>query len=229
MMTMPVAAITRPSVGPRIIVDLHERDAGIMRLLEGEKDLSLAEIRLAVGDFVVNHSIGIERKTDTDFVQSLIRGRLFDQIARLVNTYERAALFIEGGHVFETGFFVHENALRGALVSLAFRFQIPILYPRDRTETAAMLTHCARQDWWSSCRPRTRFGSASRTVARRQVYLLKGLSRVGDVLGLSLLRRFKTPARVFSATEGELMGVEGVGRTIARGIRGLLDAPFDED
>ena len=51
---------------------------------------------LALGDYCIDGAVLIERKTATDFAQSLIDGRLFGQAGRMTTSNLRPAYIIEG-------------------------------------------------------------------------------------------------------------------------------------
>ena len=52
--------------------------------------------RLVVRDYRVEESVLIERKTASDFAQSLVTGRLFEQAARMAKSEFRPAYILEG-------------------------------------------------------------------------------------------------------------------------------------
>jgi len=82
-----------------IIVDHRERYSGISRLLVG-LGAEITEEQLAVGDYILSDRMAVERKRATDFLDSLIKKRLFDQIGRLADAYQRPVLLIEGEGLF---------------------------------------------------------------------------------------------------------------------------------
>jgi len=65
-----------------ILADIHERDSGIA---QGLRSLgwTVQETTLEAGDYVIGATVGVERKTVTDFATSLKNGRLFQQLAGL--------------------------------------------------------------------------------------------------------------------------------------------------
>jgi len=66
----------------RITVDYRERASGLLELIR-EHD-ALVEVKpLPFGDYIINDSITIERKTARDFLISIIDGRLFTQLSNL--------------------------------------------------------------------------------------------------------------------------------------------------
>jgi ERCC4-type nuclease len=68
-----------------IIADNRERSSGIPQLLIS-RNIKTKTFQLVAGDYIINDSIVIERKTKTDFIQSIINGRLFAQCERMKKT-----------------------------------------------------------------------------------------------------------------------------------------------
>ena len=66
----------------KIRVDYREKASGLIGLLKMED--AVVEVRkVPYGDYVINDSITIERKTARDFLISIIDGRLFNQLSNL--------------------------------------------------------------------------------------------------------------------------------------------------
>jgi ERCC4-type nuclease len=80
---------------PVVYVDERERSSKVPQLLI-EKGVTVIFKFLDVGDYVISNRIGIERKTAIDFAKSIADGRLFDQASRLLQTFEKAIIVIEG-------------------------------------------------------------------------------------------------------------------------------------
>ena len=55
---------------------------------------------------------------------------------------------------------------------------------------------------------------------------MAGLPRINSKLTERLLSKFKTPKRVFSAREEQLLKVEGIGKEKAKGIWTLLNSEY---
>ena len=96
-----------------IQADHRENPSGIPELLAGNAGVSLIVSALPAGDYIINGTIGIERKSAEDFVQSIIANRLFDQIARLKRSAPRPLLIVEG-NPYMTAHKIQDCAIRGA-------------------------------------------------------------------------------------------------------------------
>ena len=60
-------------------IDDRERNKDLLAVLRGIEDVELVSRRLEIGDFEIEGSVLIERKTAADFATSLVDGRLFSQ------------------------------------------------------------------------------------------------------------------------------------------------------
>ena len=66
------------------------------------KDCEIIEKQLGIGDYQVGEDTIIERKSVSDFIASILDGRLFSQAIKLTS-FEKALLIVEGNleNVFE--------------------------------------------------------------------------------------------------------------------------------
>ena len=86
----------------------------------------------------------IERKTHSDFEDSLIDGRLFSQASRLASASPHPLLLVEGTAKGQR--FVHPHALTGALAVLAIDFGLPVISTSSDHETANFIMVVARRE-----------------------------------------------------------------------------------
>ncbi|WP_456371529.1 DEAD/DEAH box helicase [Methanocaldococcus sp.] len=203
----------------KIIVDVREKN--IAKLLHKYADVELKT--LEVGDYVLSDRVVVERKTSEDFVNSIIDKRLFSQLKNLKKV-EKPLLIIEGENFSR----IHENALKGAILSVIFDFGIPILFTKNVDETVDLLIKIAEKEQLKEKRPITiRYGKTTMSLKEQQRFIVESLPDVGGALADRLLKHFKTVERVFTAKEDELMEVEGVGEERAKKIRKVLTAKYE--
>jgi Fanconi anemia group M protein len=217
----PPAAVPLGS-GPKVILDHREGAGGVARHLH-ELGAQLEPRQLDVGDFVLSDRVAVERKTSADFVDSLVDGRLFDQLKAL-KAYPRPFLLLEGESLYG-----HRNvsaeAILGAVAAVAVDLGIPVLQTKDALDTARFLVAVAKREQQRENRKLAVRHGKPLSDAERQLFLLCGLPGVSDVLARRLLAAFGSVAAVFSASTVELAAVEGVGPAKASEIRRILDAP----
>ncbi|CAD5244682.1 DEAD/DEAH box helicase [Thermococcus camini] len=215
---------------PRAIViyaDSRELRSGVPKHLR-ELGAEVEVRTLDVADYVVSEDVGIERKSANDFIQSIIDGRLFDQVERLKKAYEKPVIVIEGELYGIRN--VHPNAIRGAIAAVTLDWGVPILFSSGTEETAQFIYLMAKREQEERKKEvRLRSEKKALTLAERQRLIVEGLPNVSATLAKRLLAHFGNVERVFTATEEELKEVEGIGPKKAREIRKVITAPYVEE
>ncbi|MFH0961397.1 MAG: DEAD/DEAH box helicase [archaeon] len=211
-------------VQPKILADSREIPSGLVAILKNQ-NFALEISALSVGDFIISDSIAIERKTALDFVSSIIDGRLFEQAAELSRNFDRPLIILEAENGLSSVYSVrniHPNAIRGALVSIALDFGIPIILSSGIEETAAVISVIAKREFSEGNPPQVKGKRRGKNLLEQQEILVAALPDINLTLARRLLARFGTPARVFLASEKELCEVGGIGKVTASKIRQLL-------
>lgn len=209
---------------PSVVVDVNE-PLDLVALVEAEGVL-VERRRLAPADFVVG-PLAIERKSVGDFHASMIDKRLFEQVARMKETYERPALLLEG----DLGFFEKRRSPRaswGALLAVAVDWGVQILPSPSKAASARLLGVLARRATREGPRGVAEVRHKPRSVKphAEQKFCVQGLPGIGDVVSEALLERFGSVRRVYAASAKELQKVPGVGKVRAAAIEEFLDRPF---
>jgi DNA excision repair protein ERCC-4 len=213
------SAVVRPR--HQLLVDFSERHAAVLDLARASDDFDVQMVHLPIGDYFIGGGVIVERKTYADFATSLTDGRLFPQAATLARSPHRPVLLLEGPksrHMPD----VHPHALKGALVSLAVMWRLPVLHARDPEDSMRILGFLARQLAQSAPGILQRYDRKPKRLASRKLYLLQGLPGVGPALANQLMRQFGSIERVITAEETALMQIRGIGPKKAAQIRQLL-------
>ncbi len=211
-----------------VVADVHERGSGVPELLR-RMGAEVRYRRLSVGDYVVSEGTAVERKSAEDYLSSLFSGRLFEQVERLREAYENPVVLVEGSLARAAGE-EHSGAVWGSLFSIAVERGVAVLQAESKEECArAILILAKREQGQRTSKPRVRHKPRMLTLREQQRFLVCGLPGVGEELAERLLRRFRTPRRVFAASRAELMRVEGIGRLRAARIAEVLDREYVED
>ncbi len=209
----------------KIRIDFREKASGIIDLLrEEEVTLEIGQIRY--GDYIINETITIERKTARDFLISIIDGRLFNQLSNLKKNCIHPLLLIEG-NPFETDLQFDPLAIKGALLSTQAIWYIPIVSSESIQETKNIFLMMGRQVESCSDVVPLRGGYRPKRLKSRQLYILQGLPQVGPNVARRLLNHFGSVSKMMQASIEELMRVEGIGKASAKKIRDVLDAEWN--
>jgi len=209
-----------PAPPLQIIVDDREaRSSRVIEFLAEETEVQISRKRLRSGDYLVEGRIIAERKRIPDFLASLCDGRLFSQASALASCGLRGILILEGqgSDWILTG--VNRAAIQGAMLTLGVVFDLQILRSRDEAETAHLLLFTARQIRQRAQVTIRRPGWRPKGKRARQLYILTSLPGVGATRARALLKHFGSVERVISASEAELLTVDGIGPRTATAIQ----------
>lgn len=210
-----------------VVVDTREGPSAVAKILE-KMDVSLARKQLKVGDYVCSERVAVERKTVSDFLGSVFNQRLFRQAEDLVQAYTHPIIMIEGNpEKLFTSRNVNENAIRGALASIAVDYRVPILWTFNPSESASMIYRFA---WREQKKERKdlqiRSGKKAATMAQKQEYLIAGLPYVSNMLSQRLLKHFGSPSKVFSAKLDDFQKVDKIGKKKAKLLWEVLNESY---
>ena len=210
----------------KIFVDYREKGSGtIKELIDMEVDLKLDSLPTA--DYILSSRVGVELKTVEDFIDSIIDGRLLQQIKSLKNNFERPLLVIEGLEDIYSVRNVHANAIRGMLAAITVSYGVPILYTKNFKDTASILNIIAKREQEEagkdfSLHPQKRILS----IKEQQEYIISSLPGVGSALARPLLKYFKSVKNVVNAEQKELENVGKIGKKKAERIKDIVDRDY---
>ncbi|WP_136688909.1 DEAD/DEAH box helicase [Halorhabdus amylolytica] len=215
--------------GSEIVIDQRELDSAIGRDLARREGIETRLETLEVGDYVLSDRVVVERKTVSDFLDTLTGGdrSVFEQVKDDARYYDRPVVILEGGGLYEERN-VHPNAIRGALASLAVDFGASVLRTTDEEGTADLLATIATREQETADREVSVHGEKqSKTLAEQQEYVVASIADVGPVTAQALLEEFRTVEAVMTANEDDLQEVEGVGEVTATRIRKVVGSEYD--
>ncbi|RMD67729.1 hypothetical protein D6817_00710 [Candidatus Pacearchaeota archaeon] len=188
----------------KVVVDDREKNS----LVPAELSALGAQVEfrhLAVGDYIVGN-VAIERKTISDLKNSIINKRLITQLLEL-QQYPKKLLLVEGvGEEMYVGG-IHENALRGFLLSVVLEHGIPIVFTLDEQDSAKYIFLLAKKK--ENAEKSLRASKLALTDDEQLQYILEGFPKIGPKTAKELLTRFKSLKGVFNASESELRDALG--------------------
>ncbi|MCX6672896.1 MAG: DEAD/DEAH box helicase [Methanothrix sp.] len=207
----------------KIFVDSRERE--MAKLLES-LGLLVTVKNLEVGDYVVSDRVAVERKTAHDFVASIIdpERNLFRQIADLARTYDRPVLILEGRDLYTTQ--MNAGSIRGAMVSVAVDYGVPIIPTEDKNETAAVIVLLVHREMREGHEPKVHGHKTARTLKEQQEYLISAIPSVGPAVAKNMLKHFGSIEKIMIASSELLQVVDKVGPKIAQRIRELVGGDY---
>ncbi len=214
---METQKILKPVGKIVIISDYREKD--IIEILK-KTDAIVNEMNLETGDFICSDGrIAIERKTHSDFVSSIIDGRLFEQVRLLKNNFEKPVIIIEGHSDSQ----INENALKAAIASLLIDFNVSLLNTRNTFDTAKTIYWIAKKEQEENKHAVSfKVGKKPKEMKELQERIVSSLPGISTVMSKRLLEHFGKVEKIFTASEADLQKVKGMGRKLSNRIRKVL-------
>ncbi|MFA4953244.1 MAG: ERCC4 domain-containing protein [Candidatus Pacearchaeota archaeon] len=197
----------KPEEKPKILADYREKNSLVpSELISLGLEVEFRELKVA--DFIVRN-VAIERKTISDFISSMINKRLLRQLEEL-QQYDKKILIIEGideQELYsndETG--INGNAIRGFLLSILLKHNIPILFTKNYEDTAKFISLIAKKEEHEMS---TRAVKKSRNKKEQMQYILEGFPGIGPKTSKKLFEQFKSIKNIINAPEEELKNILG--------------------
>lgn len=194
----------------KIIIDYREKNSLVpanLKKLGFELDFK----ELKVGDYILNNII-IERKTISDFKSSMINRRLITQLENL-QKHSKKLLIIEGlqeqelyNDSFENG--IHSNAIRGFLLSILLKYDIPIIYTQHEKDSAKYLEVLFKKGKKEN-KISLNISKKNMTKKEQLEFILESFPGIGPAKSKELLKKFGTIQNIINASEEDLKKIIG--------------------
>ena len=227
---LPFIKKKKNNVEPTIVVDSREASsaAKIVKRLK-ERGANIKTAALEKGDYVLSDQCAVERKTVTDFVYTLTRRHLFDQLFRLKEVYPKSLILLEGYLPIIYKFsHIQPAAVWGAMFNLA-KNGIALVNTTSYKETTDFLYVAAKQEQILEKRvPTIHPFKRVDTLTDAQVFFVASLPNIGREKALALLRSYQTPLNAFINVDGWTKTVHGLGPVISNKVKEVLETPFKE-
>ncbi len=195
-----------------IHVNVHE-PLEIINLLRTAAKIEVSNF--TPGDYCIGN-IAIERKTLSDFLQSLVQKRLQEQLQRLKSCYQVCFLIVE---VFDLRYFHNIQAIYGALLSIMLEMNVRIIFTHTKEQTAAVILLLAGYHNSSNQEMPLQHQPKNTTLQQQQIQMLRSIPQVGRKRARLLLQRFGSIQAIFKAQERELLAVSGIGAETIESMR----------
>jgi len=191
----------------KIVVDYREKNSLVYIYLK-KRGFEVEFKELKIGDYIVKGTV-IERKTISDFISSMINHRLIKQIEEL-KQHKNKLIIIEGfseQHLYgKKDERVNSNAIRGFLLSIVLKHQIPIIFSRDSEDTAKFI------DVLSSKKEKElNLNAKKKTLSKKEQlqFIIESFPGIGPKKAKSLLKKFGSIQNITLASEEDLKEILG--------------------
>src|SRR4030043_1890079 len=215
---------------PTIIVDSREANtaAKIVKALI-ERGVRVKTDNLEKGDYILSDQCAVERKTVHDFVYTLTRRYLFEQLFRLKDAYPKSMILLEGYLPIIYKFsHIQPAAVWGAMFTLA-KNGIAIVNTASYKETVDFLYVAARQEQIVEKRtPTVHAFKKCDTLFDAQVFFVASLPNIGREKAVAILKSYQTPLNALINVDDWTKTVRGLGPVITNKVKEVLNTPFRE-
>ena len=213
---------------PTIIVDSREANTAA-KIVKGlrEKDVTIKIEHLEKGDYILSDECAVERKTVKDFVYTLTRRYLFEQLFKLKEVYPKALILLEGYLPIIYKFSrIQPVSVWGAMFNLA-KNGIAIVNTTSYKETIDFLYVAARQEQIVEKRtPIVHPFKKCETLYDAQIFFVASLPSIGREKAIAILKSHKTPLNALLNVDEWPKKVYGLGPKISNRVKEVLHTPF---
>ena len=202
-----------------IVVDIREKQSLVYSYLV-QRNANVKFEKLDIGDFLVGDVV-VERKSFKDFQASMMDKRLLAQLSEM-KKYTKCFLMLEGFLFDYSDLRVHENAIRGMILSCALDFGIPVIYTENEEDSAKMLLVLARRLEKEKRDVSLRYKKSEMSFEEQKQFILEGFPGVGPTTAKALVEKFRTLEKIFGSSKDILMKTELFDEKKLAGFRRLL-------
>ena len=215
---------------PTIIVDSREAKTA-PKIVKGLKELG-AEISiryLEKGDYVISNICAFERKTVSDFVYTLTRRYLFDQLFTLQECYSQPFILIEGYLPIVYKYSkIHPASVWGAMFALA-KQGINLMHTNSYKETVDFLYTAAKQEQIVEKRsPVVHPMKKHNSLSEAQIFFMASLPKIGREKAVSLLNSYQCPLNALNNVDRWSKDVNGLGPIITKKVKNVIHKTYEE-
>lgn len=213
---------------PTIIVDTREATAA-PKIIKGliEQGAEIRTQALEKGDYILSDLCAVERKTVHDFVYTLTRRYLFEQLFKLKEVYTKPFILIEGYMPIVYKFSkIQPASVWGAMFALA-KQGIYMIHTNSYKETVDFLYTAAKQEQIIEKRtPIVHAIKKTETVADAQIFFIASLPNIGKEKAVSILNSYQTPMNALLNVDRWAKEAYGLGPIITEKVRQVLHTPY---
>jgi ERCC4-type nuclease len=218
----------KPDEETTIIIDTREASSA-KKITAGliEKGVNVKTAMLEKGDYILSDQCAVERKTVNDFVYTLTRRYLFEQLFRLKDVYPKSLIVLEGYlPIIYKYRNIQPQAIWGAIFNLA-KNGIAIVNTASQKETIDFLYTAARQEQIVEKRSAVVHSfKKCDTLSDAQVYFIASLPSIGREKSTAILDSYQTPLNALINVDDWEKTVHGLGPVITNRVKDVLSIPY---
>jgi len=154
-------------------------------------------------DYLIKN-IAVERKTFTDLLQSLYQGKLFNQLLRTKNEYEKTILIVEG--LIDPNLLTNPKTFYSTLQFITINLNIPIIFSQSLENTAEVIKKLNER--------KTNFFSVSKMkiIPKKeniQERMLQCIEGIGKKRARVIIKKYGSINKIINLDKYLIKGIDG--------------------
>lgn len=211
-----------------VAVDYREKNSFIVRELI-EQGCKIDLKKLDVGDYLLSSRVALEYKRIPDFVDSIIDGRLLQQIKSLKEYYLRPLIIVEGNEDIYAIRKIDPKAIQGMMTAITVSYGIPVIFTRNSRETSSYIYTIIRREQDEGFKDYSMHSSKPLTMKEQQEYIVSALPGIGPKLAQPLLSKFGSIENLLNSSLEDLMSIDLIGKKKAQDIINIVKNRYEEE
>jgi ERCC4-type nuclease len=208
-----------------VIADDREKNSNVSFYLK-EFGAVVSFKRIEIGDYIISENVCIERKSSSDFVSSIIDGRVFNQAEEMKRNFDKAVIIVEGRNNDGR---ITENAYKGAIASLIMNYDAVVVNVENEKEAARMIYFLAKKEQEEFERSVAIKGKKKpKDIKEMQQFFLSSLPGVSSVIAKRMLQNFGSVKDIVNAGEKEIESIKGLRKKEAKRIYQIFNERWFE-
>ena len=215
---------------PIIIVDSREAKTA-PKIIKGlkEKGVEIIIRFLEKGDYIISNQCAFERKTVNDFVYTLTRRFLFDQLLTLQECYPKSFVLIEGYlPIIYKYSKIQPASVWGAMFAIA-KQGINLMHTNSYKGTVDFLYTAANQEQIAEKRaPAVHPVKKHDSLTDSQIFFMASLPNIGREKAVSILNTYQCPLNALNNVDRWQNDVHGLGPKITKKVKEVIHKTYTE-
>ncbi len=166
------------------------------------------------GDYLVNN-IAFERKTFTDFLQTLYAGRLFNQLAKTKKEHKNTILIIE--NLIDPNFLTNPKIFYSTTQYITLNLGVPVVFSQSLQNTAEIITRAGTLKELNFFYFNTKFVPLKINTTERMLQCIPG---IGRKRAKYLLNKYESIIKIANLNKKDICRID---RNLVRKIKHCLE------
>jgi len=153
-------------------------------------------------DYLIK-DIAVERKTFTDFLQSLYQGKLFNQLLRTKKEYEKTILVVEG--LIDPNFLTNPKIFYSTLQFITINLNIPVIFSQSLENTAEVIKKLNENKINFFSVSKIKISPKKENVQERMLQCIEG---IGKKRARAIIKKYESIEKIINLKNNTIKGID---------------------